>query len=381
MFRQTAIALAVLAAALVLAPGTGRAQEAGSSKELISLARPADREFVRDLAHLIDAGDADQIKQIADRLLTQKATPIIVVTIDRMSDYGGSGMRIETFATLLFDQWEVGVAKLNGQDWNTGILLLVSKGDRKARIELGGYWRREHDIQCQRIMDQTIVPNFKQGNFSGGILAGVQALDQMARALSVPAQRDQAAGVAPSAPAAEPLPDRSQQYVPPAFNPNSATGSMNQTYDYNPRPASFPYSYQPQFEPHSSSSGFGIVAGLIGFIALGAIVGSLFSLVRGGSVSAGPAMWGGALGGIGFLLSEWLANSNSYHYNSGMFNSGPVGGFFGGSSSGGGLFGGGSSDSGFSSGFSGGSSMSGDSFSGGSSGGGFSGGGGATGSW
>jgi len=65
---------------------------------------------------------------------------IIVVTINSMAQHGGEGMRIETFATLLFDQWQIGHAKLGGQDWNTGILLLVSRDDRKARIELGAGW-------------------------------------------------------------------------------------------------------------------------------------------------------------------------------------------------------------------------------------------------
>ena len=71
--------------------------------------------------------------------MTDKAIPIIIVTIESMAKHGGAGMRIETFATLLFNQWQIGHAKLGDQDWNTGILLLVSKGDRKARIELGAH--------------------------------------------------------------------------------------------------------------------------------------------------------------------------------------------------------------------------------------------------
>ena len=91
-----------------------------------------------------------------------------------MAEYGGGGMRIETFARLLFDQWQVGIAKLGGQNWNTGILLLVSVGDRKARIELGAGWGREKDHLCQQIMDERMIPRFKQGDFSGGISAGVE---------------------------------------------------------------------------------------------------------------------------------------------------------------------------------------------------------------
>ncbi|MBL4885535.1 MAG: TPM domain-containing protein [Planctomycetaceae bacterium] len=153
----------------------------------IKLDPPGDREFVRDLAEMITPEDEEKIKQLCDSLLTDKATPIIVVTIDSMAQYGaGHGMRIETFATLLFDQWQIGHAKLGKQDWNTGILLLVSKGDRKARIELGAGWGREEDALCNQIMEDYIISNFKQGQFSEGIVAGVEALDKMGRKLELP---------------------------------------------------------------------------------------------------------------------------------------------------------------------------------------------------
>lgn len=104
-----------------------------------------------------------------------------------MADCGATGLQIETFARLLFDQWQIGIAKLGNENWNTGILLLVSTGDRRARIELGAGWRRENDAICQKIMDQYIVPRFKQGDYPGGIAAGVKALDDMARGKALPA--------------------------------------------------------------------------------------------------------------------------------------------------------------------------------------------------
>ena len=152
----------------------------------ITLDPPGDREFVRDLAEMLDAESKEHIREVCDRLLTDKATPIIVVTINSMAQHGGDDMRIETFPTLLFDQWQIGHAKLGGQDWNTGILLLVSRDDRKARIELGAGWGRREDALCRQIMDEQIIFYFKQGKFSEGIVAGVEALDKMARKLELP---------------------------------------------------------------------------------------------------------------------------------------------------------------------------------------------------
>ncbi len=154
----------------------------------ISLERPGEREFIRDQAKLIDSDGEESIMAICDALLTEKATPVIVVTIESMTRHGGSGMRIETFSTLLFNQWEIGHAKLGEQDWNTGILLLVSRDDRQARIELGAGWGHREDAQSRQIMDEHIIYHFKQGQFSAGIVAGVTALDKMARKLELPTQ-------------------------------------------------------------------------------------------------------------------------------------------------------------------------------------------------
>lgn len=154
----------------------------------LSIERPGDREFVRDLANLIEPQDEIRIKELCNQLLTDKATPIIVITIESMAAHGGGSLRIETFATLLFDQWGIGQATLGDQAWNTGILLLVSRDDRKARIELGGGWGRSEDALCQRIMDEQIITRFKQGQFSAGIVAGVESLDKMARKLELPSK-------------------------------------------------------------------------------------------------------------------------------------------------------------------------------------------------
>ena len=271
MFCRAAL-LALVGASLALSPGSSAAQDGAGERQLISLDRPGDREFVRDLAHLIDDSDLAKIKEIGDRLLTDKATPIIVVTINSMADHGGAGMRIETFARLLFDQWGIGVAKLNDQDWNTGILLLVSKGDRKARIELGAHWRHENDVQCQQIMDNVIVPNFKDGNYSGGILAGVEALDKMARGLALP---------------------------------QSAEGARSST----------------------RSGGFPVWLTVIA-VALG--IFTVVSLIRSGKSGWSWLLWGAVFGLIGYLLYSLATNSGSSGGSGGGFSGGSFGGGFSG---------------------------------------------------
>lgn len=154
----------------------------------IRVDRPGPREFVLDKANLLDPAAKAKIQRECDKLLTDHATPIIVVTIPSIADVGGGSLQIETVARLLFDQWQIGIAKVGQEqkDWNTGILLLVSSGDRKARIELGAGWRRDNDQVSSQIMDERIIPYFKQGNYAAGIVSGVQALDDMARGKPLP---------------------------------------------------------------------------------------------------------------------------------------------------------------------------------------------------
>lgn len=152
----------------------------------IMLERPGDRDFILDKAGLTEATTREEIRTVCDQLLTDQVIPIIVVTIDSMAQHGGQGMSIESFAQRLFNQWGIGHTEFRGASWNRGILLLVSKNDRKARIELGADWAHDFDPYCERIMQEQIIPNFKNGDFDEGIKDGVVALDAMARGLDLP---------------------------------------------------------------------------------------------------------------------------------------------------------------------------------------------------
>jgi uncharacterized protein len=66
------------------------------------------------------------------------------------------------------------------------MLLLVSLGDREARIELGADWGGRHDAAAASIMQDLIVPAFKRGDYSTGIVDGVRGMDAMGRGLGLP---------------------------------------------------------------------------------------------------------------------------------------------------------------------------------------------------
>ncbi len=132
----------------------------------------ADTGYVTDNAGVIPADQEEAIEQLLWEVEEKTGVEIAVVTITSMRSYpGGMNATIEAFARELFDEYGIG-----NMPKNDGILLLVSLQDRKARIELGGYYGNIRDSDAQRIMDRKILPAFKRGQYSKGIQKGVEAL-------------------------------------------------------------------------------------------------------------------------------------------------------------------------------------------------------------
>jgi uncharacterized protein len=78
----------------------------------------------------------------------------------------------ESYAIRVVDDWKLGRA---GSD--DGALLLVAKDDRRVRIEVGrGLEGALTDLLAKRILDETIAPRLRAGDFAGGIDAGVDRI-------------------------------------------------------------------------------------------------------------------------------------------------------------------------------------------------------------
>ncbi len=76
---------------------------------------------------------------------------------------------IEPYALRVAEQWKLGRKKVDD-----GVILVVAKADRTLRIEVGyGLEGALNDATSKRIIDQTILPRFKQQDFAGGIQAGL----------------------------------------------------------------------------------------------------------------------------------------------------------------------------------------------------------------
>jgi len=131
-----------------------------------------DRGYVTDLVHLLSPEEEELIEQWLWQVEVKKGIEIILFTINSIYDYPGTDNRsIESFSRGLFDQYHIG-----NLPKNDGVLFLMAKNDRKARIELGAYYGFQKDTTAKRIMNLLVIPEFKKGEYSRGIMKGVKAI-------------------------------------------------------------------------------------------------------------------------------------------------------------------------------------------------------------
>ncbi|MGB6605302.1 MAG: TPM domain-containing protein [Steroidobacteraceae bacterium] len=85
------------------------------------------------------------------------------------------------------DQWKLGRGMVGGQHVDDGALLVIAKNDRHVWIQVGaGLEGVLTDAMCRRIVDETITPQFRQGDFYGGIDAGLDRMMRLVQGESLP---------------------------------------------------------------------------------------------------------------------------------------------------------------------------------------------------
>ena len=137
---------------------------------------------VTDLTGTLSAATIQQLDSKLAELEARKGSQIAVLLIPSLDgeDIAGFGIRVA-------DKWKVG---RKGVD--DGVILIVAKNDRKMRIEVGyGLEGAIPDAISKRVIAEIITPKFRDGDFAGGINAGVDQLIGLINGepLSEPAKR------------------------------------------------------------------------------------------------------------------------------------------------------------------------------------------------
>lgn len=106
-----------------------------------------------------------RLRHIYDQGLAQAALVTVPTT---------NGMDIFQYSLQVADKW-----KLGNKDTDDGLLILVSVNDRKMYI-LSGYGLEGvlPDAALNRIIDDEITPSFKQGDYAGGLIKGINRIEE-----------------------------------------------------------------------------------------------------------------------------------------------------------------------------------------------------------
>jgi len=122
---------------------------------------------VVDLAGLLPANTEQQLTRLLEQHERETGNQVVVVTLQSLQ-----GSTIEDYGYRLGRHWGIGQA-----EHDNGVLLIVAANDRKVRIEVGyGLEGTLTDARSHQIIQQVILPQFRNNDFPEGIRLGVQAI-------------------------------------------------------------------------------------------------------------------------------------------------------------------------------------------------------------
>ena len=132
--------------------------------------KPSLQTSVYDEADVLSAAEEQSLEQKLINYADTTSTQIVVVTINSLE-----GEYIGTYSAEWAHEWGIGTAKEDN-----GILVLLSEEDRKIWITTGygieGYLT---DALSKEIIDQVILPAFRNGSYYQGLDLGTSAIIQV----------------------------------------------------------------------------------------------------------------------------------------------------------------------------------------------------------
>ncbi|MEL4456546.1 TPM domain-containing protein [Lutimonas vermicola] len=125
--------------------------------------------FVNDFENIFTEEQKDQLTKFLTYYKETSFREIAVITIDSIPE----NTDFDKYAMGMSDNWNVG----KNSDGN-GLTIVLSKSLRKVRISTTGITKNLYlsDEFCQKVIDENMIPEFKNENFYDGVLLGLNEL-------------------------------------------------------------------------------------------------------------------------------------------------------------------------------------------------------------
>jgi uncharacterized protein len=159
--RARLVSLLLVALTPLAARAQGPARDPGGP-----LPVPAATGYVNDAAGLLDEGTRAKLEAFLDQVERRTGAEFAVLTVPTTAPEDPSAYKVR-----VFEAWGLGK---KGAD--NGLLMLVAVEEREVRFETGyGLEGALPDGLQSRIFRDRMRPRFREGDYAGGIVAGVQA--------------------------------------------------------------------------------------------------------------------------------------------------------------------------------------------------------------
>lgn len=142
--------------------------------------KPTD--YVTDYTQTLTSEQVLEISKILGQVEREKNYPVAVVVVPTIEDEFGHADYIEHFATKLYEKLGLGT-----KEKDEGLLWLISKDTREMRMEVGyGLEPILTDSITKNIQDNFVRPEFKSGNYYGGVKVGVEKISEVLNGGTLP---------------------------------------------------------------------------------------------------------------------------------------------------------------------------------------------------
>lgn len=132
---------------------------------------------VTDLTEMLSSAQSAALERKLAAFEAEKGSQLAVLIVPTTGEE-----TIEQYALRVVEQWRLGRSKVDD-----GALLIVARDDHTLRIEVGyGLEGALNDATAKRIVDEIIVPHFRQGDFYGGLDAGIERMIAVVRGEPLP---------------------------------------------------------------------------------------------------------------------------------------------------------------------------------------------------
>jgi len=123
---------------------------------------------VSDYEKIFNDVQISNLTKIISEYEEKTTREIAIVTVNSIEPYEN----ISDYSTDLANEWGIG-----NSETDNGLLILFSKNLREIRISTGyGTEKILTDELCKKVIDETIIPEFKKGDYYSGIEKGMTEL-------------------------------------------------------------------------------------------------------------------------------------------------------------------------------------------------------------